>query len=81
MADGLGIELDYPSDLPMALFDHAEKLTLSPWTVRQASIEHLRQAGFADLGILQITMLVAYLNFENRVILGLRISSDREDHA
>ncbi len=63
------------------LFDHAKKLTLSPWTIHQDSIAHLRQAGFDDLGILQLTMLVAYFNFENRVVLGLRISSRREGQA
>lgn len=45
----------------------AEKMTVAPHTVGEADMAGLRAAGFADLDILDITLLTCYRNFINRL--------------
>lgn len=61
------------------LFEHASHLTRIPWTVREEDIQHLRKAGLDDHGILQLTMLSAYWNYENRVVLGLGVPLEEKE--
>jgi uncharacterized protein YciW len=58
-------------------FEHARRMTLEPWTIREAQIEELRKMGMDDLGILQLTMLISYLSFETRVVLGLGVATEK----
>jgi len=59
-----------------AVFDHTRRLTLAPWTTRAEHVDALRAAGLDDRGILQLTMLAAYVSFEVRVALGLGVAMD-----
>ncbi|NNF51503.1 MAG: peroxidase-related enzyme [Gammaproteobacteria bacterium] len=62
-----------------AMLAHARKLTKTPAEVSAADIDALRVAGFDDRDILDITLIVAYFNFVNRVALGLGVAfSDKE---
>ena len=54
-------------------FEHAKRLTREPWSTREVHVDRLRQTGLDDYGILQLSMLVSYLSFENRVALGLGV--------
>ena len=53
------------------LFDFAELLTRDAWKTTEAYIDALRAHGLDDLLLLKVMMLVSYVNFENRVALGL----------
>lgn len=70
------VELD-PSDL--ALCAHAVKLTRTPTDVTSGDIGTLRSAGFDDADILLVTLIVAYFNFINRIVLGLGVAFDADE--
>jgi len=77
--DGLS-KGDQPADLQeldRLEFEHAKRLTREPWTTGEGHIDRLRQAGLDDRGILQLSMLVSYLSFENRVALGLGVAIEK----
>ncbi len=56
-----------------AMLEHARKLTQTPGEVTAADIEKLREAGFEDHEILDLTQITAYFNFVNRMALGLGV--------
>jgi uncharacterized peroxidase-related enzyme len=60
------------------LFAHARRLTHEPASTTEEHVQQLRQAGFDDHGILQLTMLCGYFSFENRVVLALGIPIESE---
>jgi uncharacterized peroxidase-related enzyme len=68
---------DNLSALDQLLFQHAARLTQEPWATKETHIEQLRQAGLDDKAVLQLTMLVSYLSFENRVALGLGVALEQ----
>lgn len=53
------------------LFEHARRLTQSPWLAAQEHVDRMRAEGWTDRDVLRFTMLVAYLSFEHRAALGL----------
>ena len=71
------IESDYRaadlSDADRALCAHAEQLTRDATQIQQTDIERLREVGFDDQGILQITLIAAWFNYINRVADGLGV--------
>jgi len=62
-----------------AMLAHARKLTKTPGDVSSADIDALRDAGFDDRDILDITLIVAYFNFVNRIALGLGVSFSEKE--
>jgi uncharacterized peroxidase-related enzyme len=56
-----------------AMLDFAVLLTCRPTSATPADLDRLRQAGFDDRGILQITLIAAWFNYINRVadVLGV----------
>jgi uncharacterized peroxidase-related enzyme len=50
-----------------AMLAYAEQVTRDATGVTRAQIDGLRQAGFDDRGILQITLIAAWFNYINRV--------------
>lgn len=59
-----------------ALADHACKLTKRPHEVTQKDIDALRAAGLDDRAILDLTLVVAYFNFANRIASGLGLTGE-----
>lgn len=57
-----------------AIADHAVKLTRTPGEATPDDVEVLRRAGLDDRAIVDLTLLVAYFNFVNRVASGLGVS-------
>ncbi|MFQ5549048.1 MAG: peroxidase-related enzyme [Woeseia sp.] len=53
---------------------HAEKLTSAPSAMTESDLDPLRAEGLTDQDILDITLIVAYFNFVNRIALGLGVS-------
>lgn len=54
-----------------AMLEFAEKLTLTPSSMRAQDVEKLRDAGWDDRDILDIVHVCAYFNFRVRVVDGL----------
>jgi uncharacterized peroxidase-related enzyme len=50
-----------------AMLDYVVLVTKQPAAITRQDHEHLRQAGFDDRGILQITLITAWFNYINRV--------------
>lgn len=72
------LKLDYTKlDLPAVdklLCDYGRNLTLNPGKETEiAHITPLREAGLEDRGILDATLVIAYFNFVNRIVLGLGV--------
>jgi len=67
----LGQRPAHLSDVETCLFDFAQLLTQEAWKTTESHIENFRAHGLDDRTLLQVMMLVSYVNFENRVALGL----------
>jgi len=58
---------------------HAEKLTTAPGAMTESDLGELRTVGLSDGDILDLTLIVGYFNFVNRIALGLGVAfSDAE---
>ena len=58
---------------------HAERLTVAPAVMTESDLEELRAVGLDDKDILDLTLIVGYFNFVNRIAVGLGVSySDDE---
>jgi len=56
-----------------ALLDFAVKLTREPWASAEANVAALRAAAWSDSAILDLTQIVVYFNFVNRLAHGLGV--------
>ena len=56
-----------------AIARHANKLTVAPAAVTESDTDELRVVGLSDADILDVTLIVAYFNFVNRIALGLGV--------
>jgi uncharacterized peroxidase-related enzyme len=57
----------------MAILQYAEKLTRYPWSGFEVEVATLRSHDLSDLEILDLTLVVAYFNYINRVATGLGV--------
>ena len=60
---------------------HAEKLTSAPGAMTESDLGELRAVGLSDTDILDITLIVGYFNFVNRIALGLGVAFTAEELA
>lgn len=58
------------------MLTYAVKLTLTPGAMAPAETQALRSAGFSDRDILDITEVVAYYAYANRIADGLGIETE-----
>ena len=58
---------------------HAEKLTTAPGAMTESDLGELRAEGLSDRDILDLTMIVAYFNFVNRIAMGLGVEFSAEE--
>ena len=72
LASADGLELLEPRLANIVI--HAEKLTSAPSAMTESDLDSLRAEGLTDQDILDITLVVAYFNFVNRIALGLGVS-------
>ncbi|MDC9818548.1 hypothetical protein ABRQ07_09940 [Pectobacterium polonicum] len=70
IAQGEALLMDDPARL-RAIVRHCEGVTVSPAQRRRADIEHLTDAGLTPAQIVALSELIAFINFEARVISGL----------
>jgi uncharacterized peroxidase-related enzyme len=58
---------------------HAEKLTSAPSAMTESDLGELRAVGLSDKDILDLSLVIAYFNFVNRIALGLGVGSTPEE--
>lgn len=58
---------------------HAAKLTRTPGAMQESDVGELRTEGLTDKDILDITLVVAYFNFVNRIALGLGVAFSADE--
>ncbi len=58
---------------------HAEKLTSAPGAMTESDLDELRAEGLDDKDILDLTLIVAYFNFVNRIAMGLGVQYSAEE--
>jgi len=58
------------------MVDYVVKLTKDATQCSRDDIAHLREAGFDDRGILQITLIASWFNYINRVADALGVGRD-----
>ena len=58
--------------------DFAKQLTLAPGDSTTTIIEQLKSLGESDRSILDVTMIIGYFNFVNRIVSGLQIDLETE---
>lgn len=64
-----------------AMLDYAWKLTLTPVDIGDGDRDGLREAGFSDADIYDITETVAFFNYTNRMAHGTDMMPNREYHS
>jgi uncharacterized peroxidase-related enzyme len=58
---------------------YAERLTRSPDGTGEDDVQALRDAGWSDRAVLDVTLITAYFNFVNRVANGLGVAFTEEE--
>ena len=58
---------------------YAEKLTTAPGAMTESDLGELRAEGLADKDILDLTLIVGYFNFVNRIAVGLGVEYSAEE--
>jgi len=66
------------SEVDQLLCELAKNLTLNPGHANEAALEPLKKAGLEDRAILDATLVIAYFNFANRLVMGLGVSLDNQ---
>ena len=55
------------------MLGYAVKLSLEPWSMGEADVQGLRDAGFSNAGILDIVHVTGYYAYVNRLADGLGV--------
>ena len=63
-------------DAERAMLNYAVKLNNTPGEMTEQDLQPLRNAGFDDVGIMDIVMVVSLFNFMNRVADGLGVQTE-----
>jgi uncharacterized peroxidase-related enzyme len=58
---------------------YAEKLTMAPGAMTESDLGELRAEGLTDKDILDLTLIVGYFNFVNRIAMGLGVEFSDEE--
>lgn len=58
---------------------HAEKLTTAPGAMTESDLGELRAVGLDDKDILDLTLIVSYFNFVNRIAVGLGVTFSTDE--
>ena len=62
-----------------ALLRHVDLVTTAPKNASQADIQALSQAGLSDADIVRLSELIAFVNYQLRLIAGLRLMGTRAE--
>jgi len=58
---------------------HAEKLTSAPGAMTESDLGELRAVDLSDKDILDLTLIVSYFNFVNRIAVGLGVDFSADE--
>ena len=58
---------------------HYERLTVAPAAMTDSDLEELRAVELSDKDILDLTLIVGYFNFVNRIAVGLGVAYSAEE--
>ena len=61
------------------MLEYVEKLTKTPYEIEKSDIMKLKNIGFSDKTILDITLITSYFNFVNRIALGLGVDFSEDE--
>lgn len=64
-----------------AMLDFASQLTSSPATVTEQQVQALRDAGFSDSGIWDLSNVIGFYNMSNRVAIASDMRPNQEYHS
>lgn len=64
-----------------AMLDFASHLTSSPATVTEQQVQALRDAGFSDSGIWDLSNVIGFYNMSNRVAIASDMHPNQEYHS
>lgn len=64
------------SERDKLMIDYCIKLTRHPSLISSADVALLRDHGFSDRAILEVNLAAAYMNFVNRVALGMGVEPE-----
>ena len=67
-------KLDVPN---RSMLDYVRKLTIAPASITQADIDQLRDSGFEDKAILEITQITGFFAWCNRTVDGLGVELEK----
>jgi len=74
------LQADYQSapisEADRVMLDYVSQLTRDATRISRADHERLRDSGFDDQGILQITLIASWFNYINRVADALGVGRD-----
>ena len=59
-----------------AILAHVDCVTMSPDSATQADLDRLLAAGLTPHAVVSLSQLIAYVNFQSRVLAGLRMLRD-----
>jgi len=59
-----------------AILAHIDCVTMTPDSARQADLDRLSAVGLTPHAIVSLSQLIAYVNFQSRVLAGLRMLRD-----
>jgi uncharacterized peroxidase-related enzyme len=68
------------TDRESALVSFATKLTTNPHGMDHRDVQRLREVGLSDRAVLDLTQVVAYFNYVNRVVQGLGVEVESDGH-
>lgn len=66
------------SEVDEALCTLAWQLTKAPGQDHESQIQQLRNLGLSDRAVLDATLVVAYFNFVNRMVMGLGVQLEKD---
>ena len=61
-----------------AILAHVDCVTMSPDSARKSDIDALLAAGLTPHAVVSLSQLIAYVNFQSRVLAGLRMLRDAQ---
>jgi len=61
------------SDREAAIVSYATKLTTNPHEMDHLDVQHLREAGLDDRGVLDLAVVIGYFCYVNRLVKGLGV--------
>jgi uncharacterized peroxidase-related enzyme len=70
---------EIPAELPnrdKVMIEYSIRLTRNPSSISASDIVALRDYGFGDRAILEINLAAAYMNFVNRIALGMGVEPE-----